>query len=49
MTSGTILVGVVDTSVRARVVGTIERAGFDVAEVHEAGACSIWRGAFRPT
>lgn len=37
MTLGTILVGVVDASVRARIVGTLERAGFDVNEVHEGG------------
>ena len=37
MSVGTILVGVVDPSVRARFVGILERAGFDVNEVHEGG------------
>ncbi|HVO31308.1 MAG TPA: PAS domain S-box protein [bacterium] len=37
LTSGTVLVGVVDGATRARVVGTVERAGFDVNEVHEGG------------
>lgn len=37
MTSGTILIGIVDTAARARVVGIVERAGFDVNEVHDGG------------
>ena len=37
MPSPTVLVGIADTATRARVVGQLERAGFDVVEVHDGG------------
>lgn len=37
MGAATVLVGVADTALRARVVGQLERAGFDVVEVHDGG------------
>lgn len=37
MSAPTVLVGIADTDARARVVGQLERAGFDVVEVHDGG------------
>lgn len=37
MSQPTVLVGIADSDARARVVGQLERAGFDVVEVHDGG------------
>lgn len=37
MSQPTVLVGIADTDARARVVGQLERSGFDVVEVHDGG------------
>lgn len=37
MSLGTVLVGIVDTTARTRIVSMLERADFDVLEVHDGG------------